>query len=89
MSTALITYDLRKPGQNYQPLWDRLEALGAIRVLESVWAVKTAATAAAIRDDLQRYIDPNDGLVVARIASAAWRNLIGQSGQTLKRMLEG
>jgi hypothetical protein len=89
MSTALITYDLRKPGQNYQPLWDRLEALGAVRALESVWVLKTAASAAAIRDDLLRFIDANDRLLVAIITSAAWHNLIGQSGQTLKRMLEG
>lgn len=89
MSTALITYDLCKPGRNYQPLWDRLEALGAVRVLESVWAIKTAASAVAIRDDLLRFIDSNDRLLVGIITSAAWHNLIGQSGQTLKGMLEG
>jgi hypothetical protein len=26
MTVYVVNYDLRKPGRNYQPLWDRLAA---------------------------------------------------------------
>ena len=31
----LVSYDLRVPGRNYQPVWDELKRLGAVRVLAS------------------------------------------------------
>jgi hypothetical protein len=37
MALFEVSYDLRKPGRNYQGLYDRLAAWGAFRVLESVW----------------------------------------------------
>ena len=33
----VITYDLRAPGQDYEPLYAELKRLEAWRVLESVW----------------------------------------------------
>jgi len=85
MTVYAASYDLRKPGRNYQPLWDRLGQWKAIRVLESFWLIDANPnSAAAIRDDLRKYIDANDGLLVAALSGeAAWHNLKPGSDQYL------
>jgi hypothetical protein len=83
MTVYVVNYDLRKPGRNYQPLWDRLAAWKAVRGLESMWFIATSSTAVQIRDDLKGYIDANDGLFVGILAGAAWHNLQGQSDRFL------
>jgi hypothetical protein len=67
MSVYTVNYDLRQPGRNYQPLWDRLGQWGGVRALESLWIVNTTTSAEALRDDLRRYMDANDGILVASI----------------------
>lgn len=77
MKTYRIGYDLDKPGQDYHPLIKRLKALGAQRVLESDWLLKNTASASEIRDDLTRFIDSNDRLLVTTLTGeAAWTNLL-------------
>jgi hypothetical protein len=85
MRVLLVSYDLRKPGQNYQPLWDRLAAWGAYRGLLSMWFVESDTVAAeALRDDLSRYVDANDGIFVCELAGRyAWRNLMGNASARL------
>jgi hypothetical protein len=92
MTVYAVSYDLRKPGRNYQPLWDRLREWKAVRALESFWLIEaTANSAATIRDDLKKYIDANDGLLVAALSGeAAWHNLKPGSDQyLLKRFGQG
>jgi hypothetical protein len=77
MKMYRIGYDLDKPGQEYHPLITRLRALGAERVLESDWLLKNTASASEIRDDLKRFIDSNDRLLVTTLTGeAAWSNLL-------------
>jgi hypothetical protein len=77
MRTYLISYDLDKPGQNYDGLIVRLKALGAIKMLYSEWVLRAASTAVAIRGDLQRFIDSNDKLLVVGLTGeAAWTSLM-------------
>lgn len=86
MSKMLISYDLRKPGRNYQPLYDRLDAWGAKRTLESVWVLNANVSEQALRDDLLRFVDSNDGMLVVGLdGSAAWSNI--QNGQFLSTAL--
>jgi hypothetical protein len=75
-----------KPGQNYEPLWDR-RPNGRPRVLESDWLIDTnPGFAVSIRDDLKRYMDANDGLFVAALSGeCAWHELMGESAQYLKK----
>lgn len=72
MKTFTVSYDLRKPGRDYAPLLARLRALGAIRPLESYWVLKGTFTAAALRDDLIKCIDANDGLLVLDVDTQQW-----------------
>jgi hypothetical protein len=75
--TYLISYDLDKPGQNYDGLIGRLRALGAVKVLYSEWIFATTASAVAIRDDLRRFVDANDMLLVVGLTGeAAWTSLM-------------
>jgi hypothetical protein len=84
MTAYEVSYDLRQPGRNYQPLWDRLKAWNAVRVLESVWIIPEAKSATAVRDDLVQYLDSNDGLLVSGMTGeAAWKNLKGSADKFL------
>lgn len=68
----LVTYDLRRPGQGYQPLYDALKTCGAsIRPLESVWLIDTNLTAQGIYDRVRPHIDQNDRLLVTVLAADA------------------
>lgn len=86
MAVHVVSYDLRKPGRNYQSLYDRLSDWKAFRILESVWIIKSESKAIDICNDLRKYIDNGDGLLVAELTrNAAWCNLQGQSGDKLKQ----
>jgi hypothetical protein len=68
MKAYLISYDLDKPGQNYERVIARLKQHGAVRVLFSQWALKTTWSAIQLRDDLQANgIDTSDRLLVAEL----------------------
>ncbi len=70
MKLFFVTYDLLKPGKNYDELYAALERLGAKRVLLSVWALTGSHTAVGLRDSLKKHMDSNDRLLV--IESADW-----------------
>lgn len=77
MKLQLVSYDLNTPGQNYPAIVNRLQSIGATRILYSQWLVRTAMTAEQLRDDLVRYLDANDGILVADVTNSpmAWRSL--------------
>ena len=74
MALFFIDYDLRK-NKDYQELTDELERIGAIRYLKSSWCVKRddTVTAATLREHLGKFIDSDDGIMVARVSSWASR----------------
>ncbi len=74
----LITYDLRKAGQNYDGLIQKIKSFGTVaKVCESAWIVKTVMSTVQVRDALFPQIDSNDRLFVASLTGeAAWRNAI-------------
>lgn len=66
----LITYDLKKPGQNYTELYDSIKSCGDWQhPLESMWVVKvgTLASSNDIYKLLRPKIDDNDSLFVVDI----------------------
>ncbi len=78
MAPYLISYDLNRPGQNYEPLYRELERLGAQRVLLSAWVLRSNSTPKQLADHLLRYIDSNDRLIVVDASSgAAWSQNVG------------
>lgn len=79
MKTLLVSYDLRKPGKDYQKLIDHLKFFSTwAKPLESFWLIKTDETAEGVTNDIKNnYIDANDKLFVIDVTSrsAAWTNL--------------
>ncbi|HXM68326.1 MAG TPA: hypothetical protein VN911_16465 [Candidatus Acidoferrum sp.] len=56
MAVFLISYDLRKPDYNYQPLYDALDEIGAKHVQDSVWGVDTTDEAKVVFDYLWQHV---------------------------------
>src|SRR5260370_41733116 len=85
MKTHLIAYELDQPGQEYHPLTTRLKSLGAAKIQYSEWILRSASSASDVRDDLKRFIDSNDSLLVAVLTGeAAWANLMVTNDQFKK-----
>ncbi len=70
MAIYLVTYDLKAPGRNYQPVYDYLKRFTCCKGLESVYLIDTDSSASQIHDALQAKIDSNDIIYVARLAGA-------------------
>ncbi len=65
----VITYDLRKPGRNYAPLYNAIKSLGGwCHPLESVWLIETWRSTSSVFDALTPHIDQNDLLLVTRFS---------------------
>ncbi len=74
MATLLVGYDLNKPGQNYDGLIERLKTVGTNwwHHLDSTWLIKTTMSPAELCDDLKRFIDSGDELLVLDVTGAKW-----------------
>ena len=63
-----ISYDLKTPGRDYSSLIEAIKAYGIWwHQTGSVWLIVSQRTTANIRDDLMRFIDPNDKLFVVSL----------------------
>lgn len=73
MATFLITYDLCKPGRDYDELFEAIKAYGTYsHPVESVWLISTSLDVSSVCDDLQSHIDANDKLFVIKVAPGVW-----------------
>lgn len=87
MAMYMIGYDLKQPGKNYDNLYRAIKGLSGTwcRPLDSTWIISHPGTAAAIRDELLRYIDTNDALLVTRLTGeSAWWSMDPQVSGWLK-----
>jgi len=89
VKTYLISYDLNKPGQDYNSLFEAIKELGTWwHCLDSTWIVKTNNTAVQIRDYLKNQIDSNDALLVVDLSGeAAWLGFSTDCSSWLKNNL--
>jgi hypothetical protein len=76
----LVSYDLMSPGKNYEPLWAALRELGAVRVLDSEWAVTLYnTTPLKVANYVAQFMDANDRLLVTEMPdNYAFMNLIAK-----------
>ena len=73
MNIYMVSYDLFVPGQKYAGLMNRLEEMCALKIMYSQWVLRTNATACQVRDDLRRFVDKGDRLLVTGLTGeAAW-----------------
>jgi hypothetical protein len=71
MRSYILSYDLRKPGRNYENLIAAIQKYAQwAKPLESVWIIKANQTASEVRDNLSQHLDPNDGLIVVEFGGS-------------------
>lgn len=87
MTKYVITYDLRKPGRNYDGLIAAIKTYAWAKVNESSWFISTNQTPSEVRDKISATVDSGDRLMVTALTgAAAWRNCIA-SDNDLKTFL--
>lgn len=71
MAVYIVCYDLKKTGQNYTCITEKLEKLPNCHAQGSVWFVEYAGTSVQLRDHLVPCLDDNDVLFVDEV-SGRW-----------------
>ncbi len=80
MNIYLISYDLRKPGQNYTSLYEAIKAYGDWQhPMESLWAIYTDEDANEICNKLRPKIDVNDSILVVRLSMDTYQGWLPKS----------
>lgn len=71
MPARVIGYDLSKPGQEYDDLFEAIKNVGTTwwHCLDSTWIVITDQSPSDIRDALSSHLDANDSLAVFTLTS--------------------
>jgi hypothetical protein len=73
MNTIQINYDLKKPGRNYEPLYDYLKSYATrCPLLDSCWLVRTTKSASQVRDELKDLVDRNDEVATFNVTGCWW-----------------
>ena len=73
MPVYVVSYDLNRPIQHYEQLWDALKRLDGRPVLLAQWSVRARGNAEALGNLLRAYlIDNNDRLLVIDRDSGDW-----------------
>ncbi|ABD27153.1 hypothetical protein Saro_2717 [Novosphingobium aromaticivorans DSM 12444] len=85
MAILLLTYDLKAPGRNYEPVFDYIKANYTwCKGAESVWLLETTATTTKVRDDVKALVDDNDIVFVVQI-TRNWASLNYYCGDWLNK----
>lgn len=90
MAIYCVVYDLKKQGQNYNGLIEKLKSFGSnsLHLQGSVWLVSTSGSAVALRDYLTPAIDSNDSLAVFGLTKEyAWKGLGAAAASWIKQNL--
>lgn len=64
MNIYSITYDLKKPGQNYTGLSEELKKKDWWHYLDSTWLIHSSETANQIYERISQYLDENDQILI-------------------------
>ncbi|PWC48170.1 hypothetical protein TSA6c_17240 [Azospirillum sp. TSA6c] len=76
MPNLFVSYDLINQ-KNYPAVEKAIKECGtAVRVLLSVWYIKSDDTHIAVRDHIQKAMDKDDRLLVINAGDAAWINVL-------------
>jgi hypothetical protein len=69
MSVYIISYDLKKPGQDYAALYEELKKTTWWHYLESTWLLNTPESIDNLRKRLFAMMDQNDSLFIIELSA--------------------
>ncbi len=72
MAVLLVTYDLKKPGQDYTDFLKLIRQYPYARLSESSYAVETNETPVQVYNKLIPHMDKNDQIYVVTLRSPYW-----------------
>ena len=73
MKTFQVIYELSKPGRDYSELVEYLSSFNSwTRALDSTWFIRTRKSEETVRDELMRFLDSNDRVMVLDVTEDAW-----------------
>jgi hypothetical protein len=73
MKTIQVTYDLSEPGRDYDGLLQYLSSFARwTRVLDSMWIIRTTKSEETVRDELMRFVDTGDRVLVLDVTEDSW-----------------
>jgi hypothetical protein len=87
MANYFVSYDLNGQTPTHAKMDEHLKKLGncVVRVLETVWYVKTTKNADQLYEYANSLLSTNDRLLVVTASSATWRNLLPGSGDKVEQ----
>jgi CRISPR/Cas system-associated endoribonuclease Cas2 len=90
VSMFVVSYDLNKSGQDYEAIHKRIKSWPTHWHMQgSVWLIVTTDSVTTIRDHIQKVMDNNDKLFVAKLSSeAAWKGYSSNISEWLKNYLK-
>ena len=71
MAGYLVGYELQQPG-GYARVRDWLAARGAVRLLESLWAMQSEDSALELRNALKEVLGEDDAVAIVEIKPGSW-----------------
>ncbi len=76
----MISYDLKRPGQDYTTLIKEIKSLGSswCHALQSTWLVDTLKSAEQVRAALKGHMDTNDLILVVDITRDDYSGYLDQ-----------
>lgn len=82
MKLFFLSYDLRNK-RDYKTLYDELNKLNAVRILESTWCFKLqdSITAEKVREHFRQFIDNDDAIMVSQVTDWASISTDGHPNQ--------
>ncbi len=79
MSALLIGYDLNKPGQNFDKLYEKIKQLGTwLHYLDSTWIVVSSLTPGQDVDRLKPTLDDSDDVLIVNITGDTYSGWLPQ-----------
>jgi hypothetical protein len=87
MTSLLVTYDLKKPGQDYKEFYDVIKSYSWARLSESSYAIDTEESPKTVYDKLSPYIDVNDQVFIIGLRPSWYGHASEQLYQWLRTHL--
>ena len=90
MAVYMITYDLNKPGQNYDKLYEAIKKCSSndtwMHYLDSTWFIKTNLSTKQVYEQLAPCLDKSDNILVMEVTNNYYGYLPNKAWDYLKGM---